>query len=98
MIYPSEIHSLSDFQRHTREHMDRLKATGRPAVLTVNGKAAVVVQDAEAYQKLLAEAEQARIMDAIREGLESVDRGEGKPLAEVVAQIRREVRERHGEP
>jgi prevent-host-death family protein len=97
MFQAAEIHSLSDFQRRTREHIDRLRATGRPEVLTVNGKAAVVVQDAESYQKLLAEVEEARIVAAIREGLEAVERGDpGVPLDEAVEQIRREIRERRG--
>ena len=49
----SSIYALSDFQRNTRDHIARLKQTGSPAVLTVNGQAEVVVQSAEAYQKLL---------------------------------------------
>ncbi len=48
-----DITSLSNFQRHTREFLQRLQETGRPVVLTVNGKAEFVVQDAEAYQRLL---------------------------------------------
>ena len=52
MIDLRDIHSLSDFQRRTREHIGRLRETGRPAVLTVNGKAELVVQDAESYQDL----------------------------------------------
>jgi len=49
MIDVRDIYSLSDFQRKTREHIRRLKRTGRPEVLTVNGKAALVVQAAGAY-------------------------------------------------
>jgi PHD/YefM family antitoxin component YafN of YafNO toxin-antitoxin module len=33
--------------------LDRLRKTGHPLVLTINGKAELVVQDAEAYQALL---------------------------------------------
>jgi hypothetical protein len=40
----SDIYSLSEFQRNTRDHISKLKATGNPAVLTVNGQAEVVVQ------------------------------------------------------
>ena len=54
-----DIHSLTDFKRQTKEHIDRLKCTGRPEVLTVNGKAELVVQDARAYQKLLDALKQA---------------------------------------
>lgn len=53
MIDVRDIHSLSSFQRSTREHMRRLKETRRPEVLTVNGKAEVIVQDASAYQDLV---------------------------------------------
>jgi hypothetical protein len=37
MIQLEDIHSLSNFQRSTKEHLLRLKETGKPAVLTVNG-------------------------------------------------------------
>ena len=47
------ITSLSNFQRNTRELVQRLRDTGRPLVLTVNGRASLVVQDAAAYQHLL---------------------------------------------
>ncbi len=48
-----DITSLSNFQRNTREFLQGLKESARPLVLTVNGKAELVVQDAEAYQRLL---------------------------------------------
>jgi prevent-host-death family protein len=48
-----DIHSLTDFKRRTSELVDQLQASRRPIVLTVNGRAAVVVQDADAYQSLL---------------------------------------------
>ena len=51
MIDVRDIYSLTDFQRNTRRHIERLRRTGRPAVLTVNGAAELVVQDAEAYQR-----------------------------------------------
>jgi PHD/YefM family antitoxin component YafN of YafNO toxin-antitoxin module len=57
MIRPEDIGSLSDFSRNTKAHLKRLKRTGRPELLTVNGKAEVVVQNASAYQKLLTSLE-----------------------------------------
>ena len=53
MIRIQDILSLTEFHRNTKLHMARLQATGRPEVLTVNGKAKLVVQDAAAYQKLM---------------------------------------------
>ena len=52
MFRVADIFSLSDFQRKTREHIFRLRETGRPEVLTVNGRAELVVYDAAAYQEI----------------------------------------------
>ncbi len=55
-----DIISLTDFQRNAKQHITRLSRSGKAQVLTVNGKACLVVQDAEAYQKLLDQAEAGR--------------------------------------
>lgn len=57
MIDVRDIYSLTDFQRNTRRHIKRLRRTGRPVVLTVNGAAELVVQDAEAYQRRAADVD-----------------------------------------
>lgn len=88
MFRLDDIHSLTDFQRKTREHLERLKETGRPEVLTLHGEAEVVVQDAEAYQELLDRLERAEAVAGLREGLESMDEGEGRPLGDVIEEIR----------
>ena len=89
MIHLEDIHSLTDFQRHAKEHIERLKETGRPAVLTVNGKAEVIVQDAAAYQKLLELVDRLQAIEGIQKGLESMQRGEGKPAHEVFTRLRK---------
>src|SRR3712207_7362838 len=48
MIEPPEVTPLSDFTRDAAAAIRRLKETGQPEVLTVDGKPAVVVQDAAA--------------------------------------------------
>jgi prevent-host-death family protein len=53
MIRPEDIGSLTDFARNTKAHLQRLRRTGRPELLTVNGKAEVVVQSAASYQRLI---------------------------------------------
>jgi len=62
MIHLADICSLSDFQRRTREHIRRLRETGRPEVLTVNGRAELVVHDAESYQQIVNALEMARTL------------------------------------
>jgi PHD/YefM family antitoxin component YafN of YafNO toxin-antitoxin module len=89
VINLKNIYSLSDFQRKTREHIRRLKRSGRPEILTVNGKAELVVQDAESYQALLDALDRAETIAGIRQGVESVEKGKGKPASEVMAGIRK---------
>lgn len=53
MIEANGTQPLQDFRRHIDETIERLKETGDPEVLTVEGRAELVVQDAGAYQKLV---------------------------------------------
>ena len=78
----AQIHSLSEFQRNTKDHILKLKATGKPAVLTVNGQAEVVVQSAEAYQKLLDDRELLESIRGISRGLEQAKPGKGRSMRE----------------
>ncbi|MFO0842450.1 MAG: type II toxin-antitoxin system Phd/YefM family antitoxin [Gemmataceae bacterium] len=71
----NDILSLSDFKRNSHELMKRIKATGNPVVLTVNGKAEVVVQDATSYQRLLDLASKAEMVEFLLESKRDVDAG-----------------------
>src|SRR5438105_11803454 len=76
------IDSLTNFKRQTAAYLARLRKTGQPVVLTVNGKAEVVVQDAEAYQRLVeaaAKADRDETVAAIRAGLADVAAKRTKP-------------------
>jgi hypothetical protein len=57
-------------------------------VLTVNGRAELVVQDAEAYQILVERLDRAETLAAIRRGADQFERGEGIPLDEAERQLR----------
>jgi PHD/YefM family antitoxin component YafN of YafNO toxin-antitoxin module len=65
-----------------------LRETGHPVVLTINGKAELVVQDAASFQKLLERAERAERMEALRASVEEMKAGKGIPAAEVLAEMR----------
>lgn len=53
MLRVTDIYSLSDFQRNARSLIEQVTETKRPIVLTLNGRAEVVIQDAEAYQMMV---------------------------------------------
>ncbi|HEY3741928.1 MAG TPA: type II toxin-antitoxin system Phd/YefM family antitoxin [Bryobacteraceae bacterium] len=78
----SDIQSLTTFRRRSGDFIKQLKKTKRPVVLTVKGKAAAVVQDAEAYQRLLDIAAGADSLEGIRQGLENVKERKVRPARE----------------
>jgi prevent-host-death family protein len=74
-----DIQSLSTFKRDTAKLMRQMRKTKEPMILTVNGKAALVVQDAEGYQHLLEAKERMEAIEGIRRGLESLKTKRGMP-------------------
>jgi hypothetical protein len=54
----SDIQSLSTFQCDTTRLVKQMKKTKEPVGLTINGEAALVVQDAESYQVILEDSAQ----------------------------------------
>lgn len=89
-----DIRSLSDFKRNTSEFLDQMRGSGRPVVLTVNGKAELVVQDALSYQKLLDRVDELEALEGIQRGLADVEAGRVTPLR----QFEKEFREKRGLP
>ena len=84
-----DIQSLTTFRRRSGDFMKQLKKSKRPVVLTVKGKAAAIVQDAEAYQRLLDIAASADAEEGTRQGLEDVAHGRTRSAKEVFDEIRR---------
>ena len=83
----TDIHSLSDFKRKTAKFMNQMKKTGNPVVLTINGKAKMVVQDAESYQHLLELVEKAEMYEFLRESHADMEAGRTKPALEALDQL-----------
>lgn len=82
----NDIRSLSEFKRNTGDLLDRLRKTGHPLVLIINGKAELVVQHARAYQALLDRVE---AIEGIQRGLADEKAGRTKPARQVFARLRR---------
>jgi prevent-host-death family protein len=79
MIDLREIRSVTDFQRNAKEYVGRLKDSKTPLILTVNGRAELVVQDAASYQELLNRIEELETIAAIRVGLQESHEGKAVP-------------------
>ena len=95
MLDVRNVHPLDHFKRQTAVFRERLKATGQPEVLTVDGRAELVVQDAAAYQELVRELERLRrarveeFREEVGYGLAQAERGEVVDGALAVAEVRR---------
>lgn len=82
MLNLKNIHSVTDFQRNPKGILGKLKNSSSPVVLTVNGRAELVVQDASSYQQLLDKVAVAEDLESIRRGLEQSLAREGRPSEE----------------
>jgi len=89
MIDLREVRSVTEFQRNIKDYVGRLKEKKTPLVLTINGRAELVVQDAESYQLMLDRLERAETGTAIRRGMEQAERGEAIPLEEAGKRLRK---------
>ena len=90
MDITKDIQPMTTFRNHSADILRHLRETKRPVILTVNGKAAAVVQDAEAYQRLLDIAARADAAEGIRQGLEDLANHRGLPAREVFDALRAE--------
>jgi hypothetical protein len=92
MINLKDIHPLTSFLRNHKTHIKRLKSTGRAEVLTINGEAQIVIQDAKAYQALLDQLDYAETVEILRKEVASVQAGEpGIEAHEALAEVRKAI-------
>ena len=86
MNLSEDIRSVTDLKRHTREILEHVHTTGRPVVLTVNGRADSVILDVAVYQKHLQAANLARLLaPAEAEAAE----GHTRPAREFLSELKR---------
>lgn len=94
MIRTPNIQSLTEFQRKTKATPESIAKSGDPLVLTVNGRAQAVLQDAQAYQRLLDRLDQLETLEAVREGYKDVQDGRTMSLTDAAKEFRSRLRTR----
>ncbi len=87
MDVTQDIRPLTEFKRDTARFVSRLKDTGRPFVLTVNGRPELVVMDARAWQDVQEQLEYASAVAGIRKGLDDVSAGRSVRASSFFAQF-----------
>jgi prevent-host-death family protein len=89
MDVTQDIDSLTNFKRQTAIFLRRMKKRGEPLVLTVNGKAEIVVQDAASYQRLIEALERAETVAGIRRGIADAEAGRKRSIEKMAQEKRR---------
>ncbi len=92
MIRPSDIYTLTEFKRNSTALIERLAATERPQVLTVDGHPKAVVLDVETFERWAALVDRAEALEGIRKGLEDVKAGRTMSLREFETKLRKKLR------
>jgi prevent-host-death family protein len=87
MIDLRDVRSVTEFQRNAKEYVGKLKDSKTPLVLTVNGRAELVVQDAASYQELLNRLEELETVAAIRVGWQDVKDGRVQPARKALKKL-----------
>lgn len=88
MLHIEDILPLTDFKRNTAAAIHKIYQSGRPLVLTVNGRAELVVQSAPEWQVMQDRLEQAEAVAGIRRGLDAAATGQTVDLDAAVAELR----------
>ena len=81
------IYPLVDFERHTVEFVKQTRETKQRLVLTVNGKAELIVQDADSYQQILDRLARLEAIVAIRQGLRDLEEGRVRDAREAMKDL-----------
>jgi len=87
MITLKNIHSLSDFIRNAKSRIARLKKTGEPAILTINGQAEAVVLSAASYQSLINELETFKTLNAVHQSTLELLRTRQVPADTLISEL-----------
>ena len=91
----SDIYSVTDFNRKPAEHIKRVQESKNPEVLTVNGKAAVVMLDPDTYDQLMQDAELARTLEQISLANAQHKEGKSKPLDQVFCELKERLKAKY---
>jgi len=83
----TDITSFSSHRQHLREHLDRVRSTGRPLFITTHGETDAVLLSPKAFDELVEKAEFAQSLELIDRSMEQVETGEGRSLKEAIAEI-----------
>jgi hypothetical protein len=73
----------------TAQYVDRMEREGQPVTLRIDDRPPLVIKDERAYQLLWDLVDRLETIQAVRDGLDQMERGEGRPAEEFFEEMRR---------
>lgn len=92
MTRTTDITSFTEHRQNLREHLNRIKETGRPLYVTTNGETEAVVLSAKAYDELADRADLAETLAMIRRSEADIKAGRVSDAREAL----RKIAKKHG--
>ena len=87
MARSTDITNFTEHRKHLREHLTRVRETGRPLYITTNGKTDAVVLSPGAYDELADKAELAESLVMMDRSMEDICAGQTKPAKPALKKI-----------
>jgi prevent-host-death family protein len=81
-----DLKTMTELERHPEKIVDQIHETGRPVVITKNGKPDLVILDAASYERHLKTANLAQLL---ADGEADVKSGRTQPYEEFIKEFRR---------
>jgi len=87
MTRSTDITSFTEHRRHLRDHLEKVRTTGRPLYVTRNGETAAVVLSPEAYDALADRAELAESLAQLDRSADDIKAGRTTPAKEAFRKL-----------
>ena len=81
-----DVKTVSEVKKNLRAVLEQLRNTGRPVVVTVNGKPDAVLIDVETYERKL---KSLNLVGLLAEGEEDIRRGRTRPASAFLKDLKR---------
>ena len=87
MARSTDITSFTEHRQHLRDHLEKVRATGRPLFVTRNGETAAVVLSPEAYDALADRAELAESLAQLDRSADDIKAGRTTPAKQALKKL-----------
>ncbi len=94
MKLSESIQPISYVKSNAAAVVDRVCETGEPVIVTQNGRARVIIQDLQTYERT---QETMAFLELVRQGDDDIAAGRTKPFKQAFAELKAEIKKKYPE-